>query len=104
MTLDAGAGDVREKEAAQGEPLGRLLRGLLIRLAPRSLAIIDRLAPSSVNIDRLPPRGWRSQAATEVGGECRGTIHTVPRAAADLPAAGIVRDWTASRRLTPGQC
>ena len=40
-----------EKEAARGSP-GRLLRGLLIRLMPRSLPIIDRLAPSPVSMNR----------------------------------------------------
>jgi hypothetical protein len=47
LGLDPGKG------SRPGGALGRLLRGLLIRLVPRSVPIIDRLAPSPVSMNRF---------------------------------------------------
>jgi hypothetical protein len=51
--------EVREKRSRPGEPRAAL-RGLLIRLLPRSLPIIDLLAPSPVSMNRRRPPCYRA--------------------------------------------
>ena len=85
-------GWIREKEAAQGGAPGRLLRGLLIRLLPRSLPIIDRLAPSPVSMNRILAYHEVDQSPPDRA--------PVPLASAAVPARAeateIVQFWTAS--------
>jgi hypothetical protein len=93
LGLEAG-----EKEAARGSP-GRLLRGLLIRLLPQSLPIIDRLAPSPVSMNRF--LSYREVDQSPPDRALAGTA--VP---ARAEATEIVRNWTAAlqRAASRRQC
>jgi hypothetical protein len=59
-----------------------------VRLLPRSLPIIDRLAPSPVSMHRLPPRRGRSAAASEVNAQGDPDRRRPGRRAADPEGEG----------------